>query len=89
MPDNSTLRDHVEDLMTTVAREIARAERFLQVLYRVIDDPRIPVDVRLEYVKRASAANGEPIPVDLSLERDETLDDWVAHVANQHEDTQR
>lgn len=80
MPDKSTLQDHVEDLMTTVGREIARAERFLQVLYRVIDDPRIPVDVRLEYVKRTSAANGEPVPIEISLERDETQDEWVTRL---------
>lgn len=70
----------VQDLMDTVTREIDRAERFLQVLYRVIEDPRIPADVRLEYVTRASAANGEAITVEIGIDRDETQDEWVTRL---------
>lgn len=89
MPDKGTIRDHVEDLMLTVSREIERAERFLQVLYRVIDDPRIPVDVRLEYVKRTSAANGEPITVEVGLEPDETQHEWVGQLLDGLKETEQ
>lgn len=53
----TTFSADLNEIILTVAREIARAERFLQVIHELLNDERIPVDVRLEYVNKATAAN--------------------------------
>jgi oligoendopeptidase F len=55
-----TLAAAVNDLMAQTLAETARAERFLQVLYRLFQDERIDPEVRKEYVHRATAANRGP-----------------------------
>lgn len=57
MATDLSFADNLAAIIGHATRELARAERFLQVIYEFIDDDRIALDVRLEYVNRAMAAN--------------------------------